>query len=96
MFLSKGWSGISARGHVRTATAWRKSQKKPRVGGVTPVGADAFDLLMHLPGTVLHVRLDIRSLRCGGPNRRRWISGRVRAATAGSRWCIDARYPCIA
>jgi hypothetical protein len=37
-----------------------------RAAGVAPAGADAFDLLMHLLGTVLHVRLDIRSLRCGG------------------------------
>jgi len=37
-----------------------------RAAGVSGLGADAFDLLMHLFGSVLHARLDIRSLRCGG------------------------------
>ena len=37
-----------------------------RAAGVAREGADAFDLLMHLFGTVLHLPLDVRSLRCGG------------------------------
>jgi len=34
--------------------------------GIVIEGADAFDLLMHLFGSVLHLHLDVRSLRCGG------------------------------
>jgi hypothetical protein len=37
-----------------------------RAAGVTCEGADAFDMLMHLFGSVLHLPLDVRSLRCGG------------------------------
>lgn len=35
-----------------------------RIAGVTLEGADAFDLLMHLFDTVLHMHLDVRSLNC--------------------------------
>jgi hypothetical protein len=37
-----------------------------RAAGVASEGADAFDMLMHLFGSVLHLPLDVRSLRCGG------------------------------
>lgn len=37
-----------------------------RAAGVAREGADAFDMLMHLFGSVLHLPLDVRSLRCGG------------------------------
>src|SRR5262245_25608378 len=37
-----------------------------RAAGVEREGVDAFDMLMHLFGSVLHLPLDVRSLRCGG------------------------------
>lgn len=42
---------------------WRACMQ---AAGVAREGADAFDLLMHLFGSVLHLPLDVRSLRCGG------------------------------
>lgn len=37
-----------------------------RAAGVALEGVDAFDMLMHLFGSILHLPLDVRSLRCGG------------------------------
>jgi hypothetical protein len=37
-----------------------------RAAGVSNEGADAFDLLMHLFGSVLRLPLDVRNLRCDG------------------------------
>lgn len=42
---------------------WRAGM---RAAGVAREGIEAFDLLMHLFGSVLHLPLDVRSLRCGG------------------------------
>lgn len=42
---------------------WRAGMQ---AAGIAREGADAFDLLMHLFGSVLHLPLDVRSLRCGG------------------------------
>ena len=42
---------------------WRAGM---RAAGVSGAGADAFDLLMQLFGSVLRFPLDVRSLRCGG------------------------------
>jgi hypothetical protein len=46
-----------------TPENWRAGM---RAAGVANEGADAFDLLMHLLGSVIHMSLDVRSLRCGG------------------------------
>lgn len=37
-----------------------------QAASVAREGIDAFDMLMHLFGSVLHLPLDVRSLRCGG------------------------------
>lgn len=37
-----------------------------RAAGVAREGIDAFDMLMHLFGSILRLPLDVRSLRCGG------------------------------
>lgn len=42
---------------------WRAGM---HAAGITSDGANAFDMLMHLFGSVLQLPLDVRSLRCGG------------------------------